>query len=315
MDIDDEAYPKIRKSTSKWKCRVISKVEMHILPLLVLLAVTPPADYKAQIEKWRAERETRLKSDTGWLTVAGLFWLQEGANSIGTSESDRIQLPKPVPEHAGVIEFHDGKATLTIDPGTGAKVNGHPAKTAVLQSDLATKGKPDVVTIGDLTFFVIERGERFGIRLKDKNSEMRRNFQGLEWYPVDPEWRMVAKWVRYPQPKQIEMDSMTGDKEKGSVPGYAKFTVDGKEYELEPTVEGDELFFVFRDKTAGKMTYPAARFLYAKPEGDRVVLDFNKAYNPPCAFTPYATCPLPTPGNRLPIEIPAGELKYKGGIH
>ena len=108
---------------------------------------------------------------------------------------------------------------------------------------------------------------------------------------------------------------MTGDKEKGVVPGYAQFTVDGKEYRLEPTQEEGELFFVFRDKTAGKTTYPAARFLYAKPEGEKVVLDFNKAYNPPCAFTPYATCPLPTPENRLPIEIPAGELKYKGGTH
>jgi uncharacterized protein len=288
---------------------------MSILPLLVLFAVTLPTDYKAQIEKWRTEREERLKSDTGWLTVAGLFWLQEGENTIGTSESDRIQLPVSAPEKAGSIDFHGGKATLKLNPGVSATVNGHPAKLAVLKSDAATNGKPDVVGIGDLTFFVIERGERFGIRLKDKNSEMRRNFQGLAWYPVNPEWRIVAKWVRYPQPKQIEMDSMTGDKEKGVVPGYASFTVGGQEYKLEPTLEGDELFFVFRDKTAGKTTYPASRFLYAKPEGDQVVLDFNKAYNPPCAFTPYATCPLPTPENRIPIEIPAGELKYKGGTH
>jgi uncharacterized protein len=288
---------------------------MLILPLLGLLAVTLPADYKAQIEKWRTDRETRLKSDTGWLTVAGLFWLQEGANSIGTSETDRIQLPKSAPERAGSIEFHGGKSTLRLEPGVAATINGQPAKIAVLKSDAETNGKPDQVAIGDLTFFVIQRGERSGIRLKDKNSEMRRNFRGLEWYPVNPDWRIVARWVRYPQAKNIEMDSMTGDKEKGEVPGYALFTIDGKEYKLEPTQEEDELFFVFRDKTAGKTTYPAARFLYAKPEGDTVVLDFNKAYNPPCAFTPYATCPLPTAENRLPIEIPAGELKYKGGSH
>jgi uncharacterized protein len=288
---------------------------MPILPLLMLLGVSLPADYKAQIEKWRAERETRLKSDTGWLTVAGLFWLQEGSNSIGTAESDRIQLPKPAPDHAGSIEFHDGKATLKVTPGVAMKVNGAAVETAVLKSDMETQGKPDLVTPGDLTFFVIERGSRWGIRLKDQNSEMRRDFKGLDWYPVNPEWRIVARWVKFPQPKEIEMDSMTGDKEKGTVPGYAEFTVNGKEYRLEPTTEGDELFFVFRDKTAGKTTYPAARFLYAKPEGDQVVLDFNKAYNPPCAFTPYATCPLPTPENRLPIEVPAGELKYKGGTH
>jgi len=288
---------------------------MSIIPFLVLLAVTVPPDYKAQIEKWRADREARLKSDTGWLTVAGLFWLQEGANSIGTSESDRIQLPKPAPEHAGDIEFRGGKATLRLRPGVSAQVNGQPAQTAVLKSDAETDGKPDLVTLGGLTFFVIQRGERSGIRLKDKNAEMRRDFKGLDWYPVNPEWRIVAKWVKYPQPKHVEMDSMTGDKEKAVVPGYALFSVEGKEYRLEPTEEGEELFFVFRDKTAGKTTYPAARFLYSKSEGDHVVLDFNKAYNPPCAFTPFATCPLPTPENRLPIEIPAGELKYKGGHH
>ena len=286
-----------------------------MLPLLVLLAVNPESDYKVQIEKWRVQREERLKSDTGWLTVAGLFWLKEGSNPIGTSEADRIQLPKSAPEHVGDIEFHSGKATVTFAAGVPAKVNGHAVRSALLKSDFETKGKPDVVTLGDLTFFVIERGDRFGIRLKDKNSEMRRNFQGLEWYPVNPEWRIVAKWVRYPQPKHIEVDSMTGDKEKNVIPGYAQFTVDGKEYRLEPAQEEGELFFVFRDKTAGKTTYPAARFLYAKPDGEKVVLDFNKAYNPPCAFTPYATCPLPTPENRLPIEIPAGELKYKGGTH
>jgi uncharacterized protein (DUF1684 family) len=288
---------------------------MTFLPVLVMLAVTNPAEYTAQIEKWRGEREARLKSETGWLTVAGLFWLQEGSNSIGTSETDRIQLPHGAPAKVGTIEFVGGKARLSLNEGIDAKVNGESTRTALLRSDVDTKGKPDTVTLGDLSFFIIERGERFGIRLKDKNSEMRRNFQGLDWYPVRPEWRIEAKWVAYPKAKQIDIDSMTGDKEHGMVPGYASFFVDGKEYRLEPTQEKDELFFVFRDKTAGKTTYPAARFLYSKVEGGKVVLDFNKAYNPPCAFTPYATCPLPVPGNRLPIEIPAGELRYKGGTH
>ena len=195
-------------------------------------------------------------------------------------------------------------------------MNGQPAKIAVLKSDAETKGKPDMVGIGDLTFFVIERGDRFGIRLKDKNSEMRRNFQGLEWYPVKAEWRIDAKWVALPA-AEADRDGFDDRRQgEGGRSGLrilhrrgARSTVSSRRR------RSDELFFVFRDKTAGKTTYPASRFLYAKPEGDQVVLDFNKAYNPPCAFTPYATCPLPTPGNRLPIEIPAGELKYKGGTH
>jgi uncharacterized protein (DUF1684 family) len=282
----------------------------------VLLAVDP-SGYVQQIEKWRAQREARLKADDGWLTVAGLFWLQEGANSIGSSDGDRIVLPKgSSPAHVGRIDFKAGKATLQLDPGVPGKVNGKNMRTAELRSDAETDGKPDIVTLGDVSFFIIKRGERFGVRLKDKNSEFRRKFRGLTWYAIKPAWRIEAKWVPYSQPKKIVFDSMTGDKQQEMSPGYAVFHIEGKEYRLEPTSEGDQLFFVFRDKTAGKTTYPAARFIYSDlPANGGVIIDFNKAYNPPCAFTRYATCPLPTVQNRLPIEVPAGEMKYKGGTH
>jgi uncharacterized protein len=281
--------------------------------LSVVLGAEP---YASETEKWRAERKARLKADDGWLTVAGLFWLTEGENTIGTSESDRIRLPPAAPVRFGAIQLSRGKVRLLVEAGVDALVNGKPAESAELRSDVDTNGQPDTVTWLDLSFFVIERGERHGIRLKDKNSKFRRNFKGLDWYPVKPEWRIVAQFVPYAQPRKIVFDSMTGDKQEEISPGYAVFKVNGREYRLEPTGPKDNLFFVFRDKTAGKYTYPAARFLYSKVEADgKVVLDFNKAYNPPCAFTPYATCPLPTPGNRLPFAIPAGELKYKDEVH
>jgi uncharacterized protein len=285
--------------------------------LLAGLGVVQAAEpYAREIETWRAEREARLKADDGWLTVAGLFWLRDGENTIGTSDTDRITLPAGAPSRFGVIQFQGGKVRLTVENGVDALVNGKQVRSAELRSDADTNGEPDTVTWRDLSFFVIKRGDRQGIRLKDQNSEYRRNFKGLDWYPVRPEWRIVAQFVSYPQPRKIVFDSMTGDKQEEISPGYALFKLNGREYRLEPTGPEDNLFFVFRDKTAGRFTYPAARFLYSKVEPDgTVVLDFNKAYNPPCAFTPHATCPLPTPGNRLPFEVPAGELKYKGGVH
>jgi uncharacterized protein (DUF1684 family) len=289
---------------------------MHAIWFLMVAAMMgADVSYESEIQAWRAKREARLRADDGWLTVAGLFWLKQGANTVGTSEQDRVQLPESAPAAVGTIEFVNGQALFKAAPGVPVLVNGKPETVTRLRSDAETKGKPDIVSVGEVSFFVIQRGERTGIRLKDKNSEFRRGFQGLEWYPIKQEWRVVARWVAYPEPRKIEIDSLTGDKQHGFVPGYAEFEAGGKTYKLEPTLEGDELFFVFRDKTAGKTTYGAARFLYAKAEGDKVVLDFNKAYNPPCAFTPFATCPLPSAGNRLPIEIPAGELMYKGGPH
>lgn len=283
----------------------------EVVFFVALLAPAVPATYKAEVEKWRAEREARLKADDGWLTVTGLFWLKQGENTIGTTASDRIVLPaRSSPPQFGSIYLQGGKAELRVRPGVPALLNGKPVDRTVLAPD------KDRVTIGDVTFFVIERGKRTGIRLKDRNSEIRRNFAGLDWFPIDSAWRIEARWTPYPAPKKIFFSTMTGDKQEASVPGYATFAVGGREYRLEPVTEDDQLWFVFRDRTAGRLTYPAARFLYAAaPKDGRVILDFNRAYNPPCAFTPYSTCPLPPPGNRLPVEITAGEKKYKGGSH
>jgi hypothetical protein len=267
--------------------------------------------YVQQMEQWRAQREARLKSDSGWLTVAGLFWLNDGDNTAGAAPGCDIALPTgSVPAHIGVFHFHDGKTSFRAAEGASVAVNGKPAGTAELKSH-ADKDGPDVVTINALTMFVIHRGDKYGIRMKDRNSEYRRHFTGLHWYPVRPEYRITAKFVAYPEPKNIPIANILGQTEPTPSPGYLVFTLNGVEVRLDPVLEDDSLFLIFRDRTAGKTTYGAGRFLNTDmPKDGTVVLDFNQAYNPPCAFTPYATCPLPPPQNRLPIAIEAGEMKY-----
>jgi uncharacterized protein (DUF1684 family) len=189
-------------------------------------------------------------------------------------------------------------------------VNGKPATTAFLRCD-TDPGGPDSLTAGGLTMFVIHRGQRYAVRLKDKNSEFRQAFTGLHWFPVREDYRIVARFVPYDAPHKIAIPNILGETEEEPSPGYAVFTLHGHSYRLDPVLEDDQLFFIFRDQTSGKETYGSGRFLYATmPKEGKVVLDFNKAYNPPCAFTPFATCPLPPKENRLAVRIEAGELNY-----
>ncbi len=271
--------------------------------------------YRHQIEQWRVKREERLKADGGWLTVAGLFWLHDGDNTIGSDPTSDIVLPEgAAPDRTGVISFHDGKATLVLQPGTGATSEGKPVDHLELKPD--TSGSPDVITLGSLTFYVIQRGDKYGIRLKDLNSRFRKEFTKLSWYPVKESYRVTASFVPYDPPKEIAVPTVLGTVEKMPSPGYVEFTLNGSKVRLDPVIEepsDPSLFFIFKDATSGKETYHSGRFLYADmPVDGKVVLDFNKAYNPPCVFTPYATCPLPPEHNRLSIPIEAGELGYTG---
>ena len=273
---------------------------------------TPDPAYRAEIEKWRADREARLKSDGGWLQVVGLFWLKDGANSFGTDAGNRIVLPAgSAPARAGVFELRAGKTTLRMEPGVEATVDGHPAGTRELRPDVP--GPADVLKLGPrLTLHVIERGGRYGIRLKDRESALLKEFGGLRWFPVREDYRVEARFVPHASPMKIAVPNILGQVEELPSPGYAVFTIGGREVRLDPVLEepgATELFFIFRDQTTGKQTYPAGRFLYAPmPKDGRVTLDFNKAYSPPCAFTPYATCPLPPKQNRLSVRIEAGEM-------
>ena len=265
--------------------------------------------YQAEIKNWRQHREDRLKAGDGWLTVAGLFWLHDGLNTAGSRAVDPIQLPRG-PAHIGDFELRGGKVTFTADPSAGVTLQGHPVTSALLRPD-TQPGGPDQIKVDDFTLFVIHRGERYAVRLKDQDSGFRREFTGLHWFPVRDEYRVTARFIAYDQPHKIAVPNILGETEQEPTPGYVLFTLQGHEYRLDPVQEGDQLFFIFRDLTSGKETYGSGRFLYTDlPQNGAVILDFNKAYNPPCAFTPYATCPLPPKQNRLPVRIEAGELTY-----
>lgn len=284
-------------------------------PLLLGLAVVGPGDdYKASIETWRRGRETRLRADEGWLTLAGLCWLKEGVNTFGAGPGNDIALPEgSAAPRAGVFEFHAGATLVKANPGTQFTVNGVAAQEARLKSDEA--GDSDVVRFGRIAMMVIKRGKRYAIRVKDKESKYRTGFQGLDWYPVQQSYRVTAKWAPYGSPRVMNVPTILGEDEQYPSPGYAVFHLGGKEYKMVPVLEepdAKQLFFILKDQTSGKETYPAGRFLYADmPKNGQVILDFNKAYSPPCAFTPYATCPLPPKENRLGIRLEAGE-KFHG---
>ncbi len=280
---------------------------------LLLTREAGQSDYAASIEQWRARRLQRLTADDGWLTVAGLFWLKDGDNRVGTGPGNDIVLPPgSAPESVGRFSFRDGRATFSADPAARVTSAGQPVTTLALKDDSA--GAPDQLSVNRLTLFVIKRGARHAVRLRDRNRPERGQFAGLTYFPIDPKYRVIAEWVPYDPPKTIPIPNVLGGTENLPCPGYASFTLEGREMRIEPVIEqpgDDELFVIFRDATSGVETYGAGRFLYAPmPEGGKIVLDFNKAYNPPCAFTPYATCPLPPPQNRLPVRIEAGEKAY-----
>jgi hypothetical protein len=273
------------------------------------MSTTSTDTYITELETWRRKAEATLRADDGWLTVAGLFWLDEGENRAGADETLPVALPEDsAPASIGSFVRNGRQVTLRPADGVPLFVNGEPAREQVLRADADGAATPDLVTIGALTMFVIERGDRIGIRLRDRNSRLRREFAGRRWYAPNPQYRIEAEFVPYHPPKLIPITNILGDTQETPSPGYVRFTLDGQELQLEATGSGDRLFIVFRDLTAGHETYGAARFLSAPaPHDGRVMLDFNRAVNPPCAFTPFATCPLPSPQNRLPVRIPAGE--------
>jgi uncharacterized protein (DUF1684 family) len=284
--------------------------KMLLAAFAVLLVTPAQPSYKAQIEQWRERRVHALTSDDGWLTVAGLFWLKEGKNTVGAAPGNDIVLPKgSAPDVVGTFEFHNGFTTFAAAPGAKVSVDGKPSTAAALKQD--TSGKPDIIQVRALTMYVIQRGTRFGIRLKDRNSERRKEFTGIKYFPIHEAYRVKARFVPYNPPKKIPVLNILGDTSEEPSPGYVEFKLNGRDCRLVPIEEDSFLFFIFKDLTSGKETYPPGRFLYADaPKNGEVILDFNKAFNPPCAFTPYATCPLPPAENHLPIRVEAGELRY-----
>lgn len=270
-------------------------------------------DLKTSVEKARAERLAALTAPDGWLSLIGLEWLQPGANRIGSAADNDIVL-KAGPAHLGTITLDDsGNATIELSKNSGALVDGREVERATLVDD-APGHKPTEVRFGSAQFFVIARDGRKALRVKDEKAETRTHFLGLDYFPIDSSWRVVADWVPFDPPHELEIGSVLGTIDKEKVPGKAVFNRDGQTFELYPIQEEpNSLFFVFGDRTSGKETYGAARFLDTPLAKDgKLVLDFNQARNPPCAFTPYATCPLAPPENRLDVRITAGEKNYRG---
>jgi len=280
-----------------------------------LFAATAGSSFVDDNARFRADYEASLRAPNGWLSVAGLFWLHDGPNSMGSDpRSDVVlpsgSLPKGAPARAAILRLAAGKVTLEPDPRSGLLLNGKPATKALLGAD--TSGHPDRLQLGQLFLTIIDRDGKPGVRLRDPNAATRRNFTGLSWYPADPAWRIKAKWVPYTEPHKIRITNILGMTDEEPSPGYAEFTVKGRTVRLEPVLDDDgSLFFIFKDSTSAHTTYGAGRFLDAeKPAGQTVLLDFNRATNPPCAFTAFATCPLPPKQNSLPVAIEAGEKMY-----
>jgi len=293
-----------------------------IVSLVALAGLAAPAfaavhdDFQKTEQTWRDGRAKRLTSPNGWLTLVGLHWLQPGENVFGSDPACAVPLPAgKAQKRAGVLVLEAGVVRIKPEPDSGFMLGGKPVVAGVLADDAAEE--PDVVTRGDLSFLVIKRGERFGVRVKDSKSPVLTNFKGLDYFPADPKWRVNGTFVPYDAPKKVAIPTVLGTTDSMEAPGLVTFTIDGKTLTLEPVVEDPtdpKLFFIFKDQTSAKETYGAGRFLYADmPKDGKVVVDFNQAYNPPCAFTPYATCPLPPKQNWLPIRVEAGEKAFAGG--
>lgn len=288
-------------------------VRLPLLLLALILAGPVIADpYTDSIEAWRRTRLSRLKHPTGWLTLIGRHPIEPGTWSVGSAEGNVIRLAAG-PDQLGTITYApDGKVTFAIHENASGVIDGTNARTAELdyRSD-----HPTYVRTGKLNMYVMERSGKLFLRVRDIQADRRVHFAGIESYPIDPAWRIEAAWVPYDPPREIKVTNIIGLVEAATIPGKAVFTHEGRTYELIPIDEGpkEDLFFVLTDQTAGSETYEACRFLYAKrPVDGKIILDFNQVYNPPCAFTPFATCPLPPKENVLPFPLRAGEKKYQG---
>jgi uncharacterized protein (DUF1684 family) len=296
-------------------------------------APTPSANldvsaYRGEIQKWQSTRLASLTKDDGWLTLVGLFWLNEGENKFGSDTKNAVVLPKDkATAVAGSLWLEKGHVRLTAPRVSGislktnadaAQASSEPVTALDLKDDNDDNG-PTILKLGSLLINVVKRGERIGVRVKDTESQTRRDFKGLEYYPIDPKWRVEARFEPYQPPKTIPITNVLSMTDDEMSPGAFAFEIDGKTYRIDPILEKGEtdLFVMIADDTTGKETYGAGRYLYVSPPdaNNKVVIDFNKAYSPPCAFTNYATCPLPPRQNHLPLRIEAGEKKYAGTVH
>ena len=266
---------------------------------------------KAKVLEWREERTNSLRTnERSWFGLAGLSWLKEGENTFGSASSCDIVLPKGAPEKAGVFLLKNSLVTIHVEPGVEMTSNGGKLPSSPLRDDQQTD--PDFLYLANNIMVVLQRGNSTLIRLWDIDHPNREALTELNHYPYKPDFCIQAKYVRYSPTKVVNQKDIIGTLYETYMTGYVAFEWDGKEYKLDAEDMGDGLFIAFRDETNNKTTYSGGRYLVTeRPENDLVMVNFNRAYNPPCAYTLYATCTLPSLDNRLPIPIEAGEQKYK----
>ncbi len=278
----------------------------------------PEANWRKDLLAWRELQARGLQAPDGWLTLTGLEWLNEGDNTFGSASDNRIRIQADVAPHLGVLRLSHSAVSLAPPSGGFPRellLDGHTPRVQVL----ASGDTPSTLTDGTSSMFVIHRGDRYALRLKDSHSSARLQFHGLKWYAPNEKYRIAARWIPYAPAKIEKIPTVLGTTIEMPVPGVAEFIVEGQTIRLEPVLESPkdrQLFFILRDTTSKTTTYGAARFLYtALPDQGlnkpgKLWLDFNRLENPPCAYTAYATCPLPPPQNRLAVALPVGEQRY-----
>lgn len=303
---------------TKGKLNIKTKIIFSIVVLFSLLSISceekliPKADpvYLKEINEWHAKRIENLKKENSWLNLVGLFWLKQGENKFGSAMDNDIVFPSKAPGYIGTFLLKDSVVTIKVNKGIKVLLDSSEVAEMVLQNDMT--GSPSTLTLDSFKWFIIKRGDKYGVRLRDLNAPLLREFKGIERFPVNTDWRIEAEFIPYNSVKKIMVPNVLGSSDEEMVSGKLKFKIKGKEFTIDPIDSGEKLFIIFADETNGETTYGAGRFLYAdKPDSaGRVLLDFNKAYNPPCVFTKFATCPLPPEQNRLGVKITAGEKNF-----
>jgi uncharacterized protein (DUF1684 family) len=272
-------------------------------------------EHRQSVEEWHAGRIKRLYSETGWLTLVGLFPLPEGVHTFGSADDNDLVFAGAAPAHAGKITVKNHDVHLDASKDAGLTHDNQPVTSLRLEADSGDRGEPTEIRMGTYDFYVIERQGNLYLRVKDTASEILKHFDGkIDCYPIDVTWRIPARFEKYELPLPIQIQNFIGYTETVQCPGALVFNHGGKEYRLEPMADyGEEWFIVFADATSGHDTYGGGRFVYvtAPDENGNTFIDFNRAYNPPCVFTPYATCPLPHEANVLPFKVEAGEKNYE----
>jgi len=297
--------------------RIFRHVSQLLLITFLFLACTEQGpkvkgspEYITEIEQWHQKRIERLKQDNGWLNLVGLYWLTEGKNSFGSSSDNDIIFPEGSPERIGIISLKDNILSIVIENGVKITCENKPVTEMILKEDITDE--PTILNLGTFQWFIIKRGDKYGIRLRDLKVPLVKEFKGIETYPINSDWRIEAKFETYDPPKEILIPNILGMTEEDYSPGALVFKKNGNEYKLDAIESSSGYFIIFADETSGEETYGAGRFLYTEKRDslNNVILDFNKAYNPPCVFTKFATCPLPPKQNYLQLRITAGEKMW-----